>query len=87
MGLYLRATFEVSSITLTGFRQGWVGVVILLPPPPQNEPLKIPPRLGLRLYLEFFLDVEFLLLTIFSRLSSHTGRVALNMLEIFLTLC
>ena len=43
MGVYLRAKFEVSSIILTGFRQG----VILTPPPPQNEPLKSPPRLGL----------------------------------------
>ena len=35
MGAYLRAKFEVSSIILTGFRQG-----VILPPPPQNEPLK-----------------------------------------------
>ena len=46
MGVYLRATFEVSSIILTSFRQGGGGVI--LPPPPQNEPLKSPPRLGLR---------------------------------------
>ena len=45
MGVYLRAKSEVSSIILTSFRQG----VILPPPtPPQNEPLKSPPRLGLR---------------------------------------
>ena len=46
MGVYLRAKFEVSSIIVTGFRQG----VILAPPPPtpQNEPLKSPFRLGLR---------------------------------------
>ena len=47
MRVYLRAKFEVSSIILTSFRQG----VILPPPPPtppQNEPLKSPPRLGLR---------------------------------------
>ena len=45
MGVYLRAKFVVSSIILTGFRQG----VILPPPPhtPQNEPLKSPHRLGL----------------------------------------
>ena len=43
MGVYLRAKFEVSSIILTGFRQG-----VILPPPPQNESLKSPPRLGLR---------------------------------------
>ena len=45
MGVYLRAKFEVSSIILTGFRQG----VILPPTPPQNEPLKSPPRLRLTL--------------------------------------
>ena len=48
MGLYLRAKFEVSCIILTTFRQGRV---ILAPPPlspPQNEPLKSPPRLGLK---------------------------------------
>ena len=44
MGVYLRAKFEVSSIILTSFRQGGV---ILPPTPPQNEPLKSPPRLGL----------------------------------------
>ena len=45
MSVYLCVKFEVSSIILTGFRQG----VILPPPPPlpQNEPLKSPPRLGL----------------------------------------
>ena len=48
MCLYLRAKFEVSSIILTSFRQG----VILLPPPlphppPKNETIKSPPRLGL----------------------------------------
>ena len=45
MGVYLRAKFEISSIILTGFRQG----VILPSPPPQNEPLKSPPRLGLNM--------------------------------------
>ena len=45
MGVYLRAKFEVSSITLIGLRQG--EGVILPPPPPQNEPLKSPPRLEL----------------------------------------
>ena len=45
MGVYLRAKLEVSSIILTGFRLGE-----LLPlPPPQNQPLKSPPRLGLKL--------------------------------------
>ena len=43
MSVYLRAKFEVSSIILTSFRHG--GIV---PPPPQNEPLKSPPRLGLK---------------------------------------
>ena len=48
MGVYLRAKFEVSSIILMGFRQG--GGVNFCPPPPQpqNEPLKSPPRLGLK---------------------------------------
>ena len=32
MGVYLRAKFEVSSIILTGFRQG--GVILHPPPPP-----------------------------------------------------
>ena len=46
MGVYLRVKFEVSSIILTGFRQG----VISPPPPrlPQNEPLKSPIRLRLK---------------------------------------
>ena len=46
MGVYLRAKFEVSSIILTGFRQGGGDNFTL--PPPQNKPLKSPPRLGLR---------------------------------------
>ena len=48
MGVYLCAKFEVSSIILTGFRQG----VILSPPPPQNGPLKSPLRLELKKVLE-----------------------------------
>ena len=47
MGVYLCAKFEVSSIILTGFRQG-----LIPPPPPQNEPLKSPLRLGLKKVLE-----------------------------------
>ena len=48
MGVYVRDKFEVSGIILTSFRQG--GGVILPPsPPPQNEPLKSPPRLGLNM--------------------------------------
>ena len=47
MSVYLRAKFQVSSITLTNFRfRGWVGS--FTPPLPQNEPLKSPPRLGLK---------------------------------------
>ena len=45
--MYLRAKFEVSSIILTNFRRGGN----FTPPPsstPQNERLKIPPRLGLK---------------------------------------
>ena len=50
MDVYVRAKFEISSIILTGFSQG----VILPPPPiPQNEPLKSPPRLGLRQFQGF----------------------------------
>ena len=40
--------FEVFSMIVTRFRQG---VVILPPTPPQNEPLKSPPRLGLMTFL------------------------------------
>ena len=46
MGVYLHAKFEVSTIILTSFRRG-----NFIPPPLaalQNEPLKSPPRLGLR---------------------------------------
>ena len=46
MSGYLCAKSEVSSIILTSFRQGDLGGVILPPPPPQNKPLKCPPRLG-----------------------------------------
>ena len=38
----LRTKFQVSSIILTSFRQGG-----FYPHPPQNKPLKSPPRLGL----------------------------------------
>ena len=41
MAVYLRAKFEVSSIILK------VLDILPLPPQPQNEPLKSPPRLGL----------------------------------------
>ena len=44
MDVYLRAKFRVSSIILTSFIQGGN----FTPLPPQNEPLKSPPRLGLR---------------------------------------
>ena len=48
MSVYLSDKFEVSSVILTRFRQGGVVVeaVILPLPPPQNELLKSPPRLG-----------------------------------------
>ena len=45
MGRYLRAKFEVSSVILTGFKQG---VILPTPTSPQNEPLKSPPRLGIK---------------------------------------
>ena len=47
MGVYLCAKFEVSS-TILSFRQGDNFI-----PPPQNEPFKSPPRLGLRCLLNF----------------------------------
>ena len=45
MRVYLRTKFQVSSVILTSFRQG-----VNLPPtpPPQNKPLKSPPRLVLK---------------------------------------
>ena len=43
MSVYLCVKFEFSSISLTSFRWGNAP-----PPPPQNEPLKSPPRLGRR---------------------------------------
>ena len=43
MCVYLRAKLEVSGIIVTSFRKG----LILPLSPPQNEPLKSPPRLGL----------------------------------------
>ena len=51
MCVNLRTKFQVSCLILTSFRQG----VILPPPPlphppPQNEPLKNPPRLGLNAF-------------------------------------
>ena len=39
--LYLRAKFQVSSITLASFRQE---VNFTTPPRPQNEPVKSPPN-------------------------------------------
>ena len=51
MCVYLPTKCQVSSIILTSFRQGvgrWGGVILPLHlPPPQNEPLKSPFRLGL----------------------------------------
>ena len=44
MCVYLCTKVQVSSIILTDFRQG-----VILHPPPQNEPLKHPPRLGLKM--------------------------------------
>ena len=46
MCLYLRAKFLISSITLRSFRQGGRDFTR---PAPQNEPLKGPPKLVLRL--------------------------------------
>ena len=47
MSVYLRAKFQVSSITLTSFRRGGGGVILPLTPT-QNEPSKSPLRLGFR---------------------------------------
>ena len=50
MGVYLRAEFEVSSIILQVLdRLERGGGNFTAPPPPQKEPLKSPPTLGLRL--------------------------------------
>ena len=57
MGVYLRVKFERSNIILTGSRQR-----VILPPTPQNEPLKSPPRLGLILILLSILSTYILLL-------------------------
>ena len=43
MDVYLRAKFEVSGLSLTTFRWG-----NFTSPPPQNEPLKSPPKSGLK---------------------------------------
>ena len=43
MCVSLRTKFQASTIILISFRHG--GVIL---PPPQNEPLKSPPRLGLK---------------------------------------
>ena len=51
MSVFLRAKFEFSIMILRSFRQGVGGrggLVIYPPPRPQNEPLRSPPRLGLR---------------------------------------
>ena len=54
MCVYLRTKFQVSSIIITSFRQG-EGVILTAPlPPPQNKPLKSPPRLGLTLSTHYF---------------------------------
>ena len=55
MGVYLSAKFGGSSIILTGFRQG-SNFTPPPPPSPQNEPLKIPPRLGLKVKLNLKLQ-------------------------------
>ena len=58
MVVYLYAKYEVSSIILTSFRQAG-GVILPLPPPPsppQNEPLKIPPRLWLTNFVRCVLE-------------------------------
>ena len=41
--MHLHTKFQVSSIILTGFRRG----DLILLPPPNNKPLKSPPRIDL----------------------------------------
>ena len=58
MCVYLRTKFQISSIILTHFGEGGTGggmevILPLLSPPPQNEPLKDPHILGLK--ITFFL--------------------------------
>ena len=68
--LHLPTEFQVSSTNLTNFRQR-KGVVrgggVFFPPPPQNEPLKSPPRLGLN-------DFECLSLLVVNRIESWLFR-------------
>ena len=61
MCVYLRATFHVSSIILTSFRQDEGGPILTSLPSPQNEPLKSPPRLGLSSLSETSRDVIYVL--------------------------
>ena len=61
MCVYLRATFHVSSIILTSFRQDEGGPILTPPPSPQNESLKSPPRLGLSSLSETRRDVIYVL--------------------------
>ena len=59
MGMYLRAKFEVCSIILTRFRRGVILPYLQPPPPtPQNEPLKSPPRLGLKKFSWKYIDLS-----------------------------
>ena len=54
--LYTRGKFEVSSIILTPWERG----NFMTPPNLQNKPLKRPPRLGLKAYLNAYLFRIFL---------------------------
>ena len=69
MSVYLRAKFEVSSITLTSFRHGG-GLFYPPPPPTQNEPLKSPPRLGL---IPMFLKASYLVLLLLLYINDFSG--------------
>ena len=51
--VYLPTKFQVSSIILISFRRG------NLTYPPQNEPLKSPPRLGLNVRKSYFCFFDF----------------------------
>ena len=55
MSVYLRAKFQVSRISQMSFR--WGGGGGNFNPPPQNELLKDPPRLGLK-YLYIYIKTS-----------------------------
>ena len=87
MCVYLLTKFQVSSIILTCFRRG-----NFTPPPspPQNEPLKSPPEVGLRTPLEgCFCKYIFIVMSKYLRhmnLPTILIRLYKNILILFLTI-